>query len=634
VHRFSRFLFGFLFLTFLGSAVCGQVFHTKVKLISESKVITLGQTFDVGLLLNMDKDWHTYSKNPGDSGLPTSVNWTLPNGFIADEIQWPAAKPITAGGLTSYGYEDQVLLLIKIHVPSEGYHNGQAVIIKGKVNWLECHNICVPGTAEVSLPLRIGQKPELSSTGDLALFQKYRELIPPEASITQPSSSINPLDPLANLPSFSTNSPAQHPRIRMLSQPPSQSLELFWKSLLGAFVGGMILNLMPCVLPVIAIKILGFVKQSNESPKKARHLGIFFALGVIVSFWALAFLVIALQAAGHQVGWGSIQFQEPRFLMAMALIVTLISLNFFGLFEIEAPSKIIQGAGNLSSRSGMTGAFLNGILATLLATPCTAPFLAQAVGFAFTQSPLFVFTTFSAAGIGLAFPYMILAWRPGLLRWLPKPGNWMIRFKQTMGFVMLATAIWLLFNLSSHSTAATFFFAGWLLFISFAVWFLSAFFERRMVPILIILTNISIAAFWHVSPMFAEMESTSMNQIQTDKIDWKPFSKSALQSALETHQPVFIDFTADWCLTCQVNKKVAIETEAVAQKIKDLHIIPFLADWTRRNDEITETLISFQRSGVPFYIIYPANRSKQPILLPEVLTPKIVLDALTEASAP
>jgi thiol:disulfide interchange protein DsbD len=346
-----------------------------------------------------------------------------------------------------------------------------------------------------------------------------------------------------------------------------------WVMLFGAFIGGLLLNLMPCVLPVISLKILGFVQEGAS-----RRLGLLYGAGVIVSFWVLAAAVIALKLAGRQVGWG-FQFQDVRFVLAMALLCTVIALSLFGVFEFGVGSKTMETASRLAGR----GAFFNGALAVLLATPCTAPFLAPALGLAFSQSSAVIFAALTSVALGLALPYVVLSWNERWLRWLPKPGPWLTSFKQFMGFPMLATALWLT-GIAGVPHGALM----WLLVSAFLIWLAATLRPGRFAWIIVAVALATGLGWWKLSP------SKSL-------IEWRPYSKAGLAEALKTSQPVFVDFTADWCLTCQVNKRVAIETKAVAERFRELGVIPLLADWTQPNPEIAEALRAIGRSGVPAY---------------------------------
>jgi thiol:disulfide interchange protein DsbD len=396
-----------------------------------------------------------------------------------------------------------------------------------------------------------------------------------------------------------------------------------------AFVGGLILNIMPCVLPVIALKILGFVKQSKEDPKRIRKLGLMYAVGVIASFMILAGFVIGIKQAGRAASWG-MQFQNPQFLLGITILVTLVALNLFGVFEISVSGKAMDSAGSLASREGYSGAFFNGVLATILATPCTAPFLGAALGFAFASSTAVILLVFLFVALGLAAPYVVLCWFPAWLKKLPRPGDWMEKFKIAMGFPMLATAIWL-FSLAAnpahYGKSAPLYLGLLLVMIGFAAWIFGEFVQRgtkrRGLATGFAAALVLAGAFVFASNTHAK---------SSDEIAWQPWTTQAVEAARAKGQAVMVDFTADWCLTCQVNKKTSIEIPAVREKIKALGIAPFLADNTRESPLITAELQKYQRAGVPLVLIFPADPKAPAIVLPEVLTPSIMLNALDKAA--
>jgi thiol:disulfide interchange protein DsbD len=412
-----------------------------------------------------------------------------------------------------------------------------------------------------------------------------------------------------------------------------------WAVLGIAFLGGLILNVMPCVLPVIALKILSFVNQSGAAPNRARKLGLIYALGVLASFAALAAIVIAVQKTGNIASWG-MQYQNPIFLVVMITLVTLIALNLFGVFEITLGGAAMGSASELASREGASGAFFNGVLATVLGTSCTAPFLAFAIGYALLGQPALVtLLVFLMMGVGLAFPYVLLTWNPALLRLLPKPGAWMERFKVAMGFPMLATAVWLYsVAVKAHfGVNGALWLAMFLVLVGLSAWIFGAFIQRGvkrrgLAAVFAVGAMVFAVGFvlekqlnWR-SPDYAANEKKTL--ANTSGVDWQKWSPEAVAKARAEGRPILVDFTADWCLNCQANKISSIEIDPVEKKIKEIGAVAMLADFTRSDPVIAEELRKFQRSAVPLVLVYPADPNEAPRILPELLTPGIVLDAL------
>ena len=412
--------------------------------------------------------------------------------------------------------------------------------------------------------------------------------------------------------------------------------------LLYAFIGGLILNFMPCVLPVIALKILGFVGHGKTDPRRGRFLALVYAAGILVSFLVLAALVLGIKAAGHKAGWG-VQFSSPYFLIAMTTLVTLIALNLFGIFEVNLGGRAMDAAAGLSGRQGAAGAFFNGLLATVLATSCTAPFLGAAVGFAFapSQTPLTTIAVFLTVGVGLALPYVVLAWQPGWLRFLPKPGAWMERFRVAMGFPMLAAAVWLLSLVTVYYGDRSWWLAIFLVMIAVGAWIFGEFIQRhaagRGVAGLAI-AGILLAAYFFAlenhlrwrEPILKDQAVTASER-NADGVAWQPWSVAAVEQARREHRSVLVDFTAKWCLTCNTVIKPALESSAVREKLKQLNAVALLGDYTRFPDDITEELTRHNRAGVPLVLVYPPDPSKPPIVLPEALTAGMVVSALDRA---
>ena len=412
--------------------------------------------------------------------------------------------------------------------------------------------------------------------------------------------------------------------------------------LLYAFLGGLLLNVMPCVLPVISLKILGFVNHGHESKARVRMLGVLYGMGVFVSFMILATIVISVKSAGELASWG-MQMSNPQFVVLLTILVTLVALNLFGIFEVTLGSVGVA-AGSVSSKEGASGAFFNGVLATVLATPCTAPFLAPALGFAFMQSADLIILIFAFVALGLALPYVILSWNPKWLRFLPKPGPWMEKFKISMGFPMMGTVIWL-FMLNYEYYGDRILWLGiFLIILSMSLWVFGEFFQRgtkRKGLALGIAGLLGIGGFifglegqfqWR-NPIDSNLKSVDVVQDFPGGIQWHNWSPSAVIAAQKNGQTVLVDFTAKWCMTCIANKKTSIDISSVRSLIAEKNIKAFRADFTRRPDHITRELAKWNRVGVPLVLVFSADINKKPQILPEVLTPSIVLEALNKSAA-
>jgi thiol:disulfide interchange protein DsbD len=409
--------------------------------------------------------------------------------------------------------------------------------------------------------------------------------------------------------------------------------------LLYAFLGGLILNLMPCVLPVIALKILGFVSEAHSEPGRVRKLGLVYALGVLVSFLVLAGIVISVKAAGHQAGWG-MQYSSPVFVVCLTTLVLLVALNLFGVFEVTLSGRALDTAGSLASRSGAAGAFFNGVLATVLATPCTAPFLAYALGFAFQESAAVILLVFLTVGLGLAAPYVVLSGQPAWLKFLPRPGLWMQRFKIAMGFPMLATVVWL-FNVAASSYGKNVLWLGvFLVLVAFAVWIFGEFVQRGrlhrglgLAATLLVLLGAYALALEKELDWRVPMETNAGGSLKESAqgIDWQPWTPEAVAAARAAGKPVLVDFTADWCVTCQFNRKTSLEVSSVREKLKSVGAVALVGDYTHFPAAITEELKRHHAAGVPLVLVYPKDAAAEAIVLPSLLTPGIVLSALDRA---
>ncbi len=409
-------------------------------------------------------------------------------------------------------------------------------------------------------------------------------------------------------------------------------------ALLYGFIGGMILNLMPCVLPVISLKIFGFMKQAGEEPAKIFKLGLTFVAGIFAWFGALAILVVVLRAFGQDVNW-AFQFQNPWFILGMSVLVFAFALNLFGVFEITLPGSANNQVLNLANKEGYTGTFFHGVFATILATPCTAPFMGQALGFAFAQPAPIVFAMFLAIASGMGLPFVILSAKPQWMKFLPKPGMWMEQLKQFLGFLLIATLLWLLWVLGHQGGVAAIIWAGaFLLMVGIACWIFGTFGNHSVKPTarrnaFFISTAVLALGFFLFIPgkLTLAIEAgpgTGALKNDPDGIQWIAFSNETLVDLLDGDRVIFVDFTAEWCLTCKANERIAIDVESTRAVINELDVAMVKADWTNQNEEIGEILKSFGRVGVPFYLIYPADRSQPPITLGEALRPSNVIEAL------
>jgi thiol:disulfide interchange protein len=402
-----------------------------------------------------------------------------------------------------------------------------------------------------------------------------------------------------------------------------------------AFVGGLILNIMPCVLPVIALKVLGFVNQARETPARVRTLGLIYGAGVLASFLVLAAVNLAIQRAGGLASWSS-AFQNPQFRVIITTLITLVALNLFGVFEITLPGGAMNAAGNLTAKTGAAGAFFNGILATALALPCTAPVLAGAVAFALAQPPAAMALLFLAVGAGLAAPFVLLCWNPALLKFLPKPGAWMLRFKVAMGFPMLATAVWLFWVTATRlGKSGVLWFGLFLVVLSFAAWIWGEFAQRSSKHTgLAIAISLLLAVTGYVTILENELHWRAPLTEQHESFNWQPWSDAAVAKARDAGQPVLVDFTADTCINCQVNKLTSIDIQQTRDKLKAINAVTLEGDFTDADPAIAAELRKFDRPGVPLVLVYPADKSRPPLVLPPVLTPGIVMDALNKAAQP
>jgi thiol:disulfide interchange protein DsbD len=678
----------------------GQVYHgkelVKSELLADTNAIVPGKPFTVGLLLRMAPGWHTYSAFSGDAGLPTELKWKLPSGWKVGEIQWPIPlKTIDPGDIETYGYENEVLLMQKITPPQE--MDGQSIKFSADANWLVCEKICIPGSATLQLELPTST---MSQPTNSEFFARYRRLLPqnwPGSNVAIPNWSRVGSDlhlkvtseTLANYPALDffplpdqgvivghptidsrnknevvfripIESPGKNlssiPGLVVYSQQANGEDRAAWQIssapivlavapapvrgiftfLLFGFLGGLILNLMPCVLPVISLKIFGFIQHAGQSRQKVLRSGIAFGVGIFAWFIGLALLLIALKAAGHDVTWGGFQFTNAYFVLALSVIILVFALNLFGVFEISLPQSMTRGLLSTTERKNDLGSFFQGVFATVLATPCTAPFLGTALGFAFSQSAAVILAMFVAIAAGMSAPYLLLSAQPAWLRFLPKPGPWMLHVRQFMGFLLLATLLFLLYVLGAQRGLEGAIWAScFLLVVSVACWMKGAFVlptasvMKRGAALMLMLVLVVGSGVYFIGGKFR----TTGVALADSRLrgDWQAFTPDRLQSELDQGHSVFVDFTAAWCLTCKFNEANVLESTEVRDAFQRHAIVKLKADWTNGDPIITKLLRQFGRPGVPLYVFYP-RKNEEPIVFPEVLTKSMVLEKLQTAA--
>jgi thiol:disulfide interchange protein DsbD len=664
----------------------------KAELLADTSAVVPGKPFTVGLLLRMAPGWHTYWKFSGDAGLPTELKWKLPPGWKIGEIQWPIPlKTIDPGDIQTYGYVDEVLLMQEMTPPPK--IGDSSVKLSADASWLVCEKICIPGGATLQLELPTSANSQPANT---ELFARYRHLLPqnwrgPNVATAEWSRVGSDLrlkitsETLAKYPAVDffplpgEGTVVGHPKVEsrknnevvfripiessgknlssmaglvVFSQQPNGADRAAWQIttapvvstarpapargiltfLLFGFLGGMILNLMPCVLPVISLKIFGFIQQAGQSRQKILRSGIAFTVGIFAWFIALALLLIALKGTGRDVTWGGFQFTNPYFVLVLSVIVLVFALNLFGVFEISLPQSMTSGLLSTTERKDDLGSFFQGVFATVLATPCTAPFLGTALGFAFSQSPAIILAMFIAIAAGMSAPYLLLSAQPAWLRFLPRPGAWMVHVKQFMGFLLLATLLFLLYVLGAQRGLEGAIWAScFLLVISVACWMKGVFVvptasaTKRGVVLVLMLVLVLGSGIYFIGDKFHSANLASAgSQLRGD---WQAFTPERLQAELEQGHTVFVDFTAAWCLTCKFNEANVLESQDVREAFQRHAIVKMKADWTNGDPVITKLLKQFDRPGVPLYVLYP-GKNEEPIVFPELLTKSMVLEKL------
>lgn len=639
--------------------------HCKARLISENQVLIPGKSLRLGLWIKLDEDWHTYWVNPGDSGAGPILEWQFPKGYIASELVYPIPHRITTGSLESIAYENEVLFWLELKVPStENAHLGALRTLSLNAEWLVCKEECVPAFLETELTLPISSKALQSPEADFLLRQKHPqrseglwehregELI---LSLPQEEPGKQIIDLFA------------YPEVKVESRKPiiekgkglsllrlaNQSLESFesgkflaivedvatrqvsgviydvtqrevsiWWMIGFALLGGLLLNLMPCVFPILALKFYGVLQLGKEEQREVLHSQLLYQAGIICSFWVLAAALILFRNAGSSMGWG-FHLQSPLFVAILILFFFLMGLTFLDVFTINI--IIPKFGGELLSRDGSLGHFLTGVLAVVVASPCTAPFMGAAIGYALGQAPFITFILFTALGLGLGFPYLIFGLFPAMTRFLPSSGLWMVRFKEAMAFALFGTSVWLFYVLSAQvNQLALVSVLGCVVLAGFGAWAGRSFqgWIRNLV-LLLSFALISVDLYYMIYSA-----KTRADESKGDEF-WQAFSTPSLESNLSRGHSVFVNFTADWCLSCKANELYTFSSKEVRDYVSSSGLLMMKADWTNRNEEIGRILKNYGRAGVPMYLYYK-NGSKKPIILPELLTPEIFLGKIQD----
>lgn len=619
--------------------------EVEARLDSSHEVIAPSTTAWLLVHFDVPQPWHLYGKFPGEGGMPLDLNWQLPSGYHIGKELWPEPKIIGQDGELSFVYEEPFDILFELVADEKEGH--ESITIGLEAHWVACSDEnCVPGDYSTKIALQKGEKERPSSrykeiAGLIKKGQSPLEL----AALKQEHSSV---EPLAFLASQKEAKPSSSPFASSAAAPPHSEEAAFEggfaAALLLAFAGGLLLNLMPCVLPVISLKVLSFVKMAGKNRSAAFGHGLAFTGGVLVSFWALAAVMLILQSYGEAVGWG-FQLQEPYFVALLIMFLFAFALSMFGLYEIGAlfagwvgnKGHAIKQAAQQSPAGAYLSSFASGVLATAVATPCTGPFLGSAVGFAVTLPAWQAMAIFTLLGLGMASPYLVFSFYPSLLRFLPKPGAWMETFKELVGFILMATVVWLMWVFGSQTNAlaiSSLLLALWC--IAIACWLSGRFATplqtqgKRLAAacsslLLIVAGLASVNKGLEWAQLYAEEEVKEHSIAQNSVEHWVPFDEQQIAMFKEQKKPVFIDFTAKWCLICQANH-VVLSQDHVHKKMAEKGVIKMKADWTKKDAVITKWLRHYGRSGVPLYLYI--NEEGNASILPQLLTPDTIIQKL------
>jgi thiol:disulfide interchange protein DsbD len=661
----------------------GEKVHAR--LIAEQDAVAPGGTITVAVELDTRKDWHTYWRNAGEAGAATEIHWTLPPGWTAGEIQWPYPRSEAVGPIMDYGYEGKPWLLVDFHAPKDAKPN-DTIALKAVVNLLVCAEVCVPEDKNVTLPLSVGEpslppdpafaaaRAKLPVPSPWAMRYRLKDTLdlfvetPSLAAAHPAKAEFFPFEPGMLNKGVWTQDAAYTQNGLILQLQPGRKLKDkggalegvlvltsadgsvqalnvhalpsavpdagfagnegtgLWLALLFAFIGGLILNLMPCVLPILAMKALAMASHAGDGRHASRE-GLAYGIGAILSFTALGGALVALRAGGDAIGWG-FQLQEPIAVAGFALVIFAVGLNLSGVFEVPG----FGGGDALTRRGGALGAFFTGVLAVAVAAPCTAPFMAAALGYALTQPTAVALAVFVALGLGFAAPFVAIGFSPRLLRMIPAPGIWMLRLKQAFAFPMYAASVWLVWVLANEagadSVAATlaamvaFALAVWIWMVSRNAGPRGRGFGAFAALLAFLATLALLATLLRASP------APALQRADNSGIPHEAYSAARLETLRKEGRPVFINATAAWCITCLVNERVAFSSGAVRDAFAKNHVACLIADWTRRDPEITRLLEAHGRDGVPLYLYYKPGTADA-VVLPQILTEGEVLKAVS-----
>lgn len=661
--------------------------HVRASLVSDRDSIEAGESFWVAVHFDIIEGWHTYWKNPGDSGNAPRIHWRLPPGFSASEIHWPYPTRLPVGPLMNYGYSDEAWLLVRMTAPD--VITSELATLNADVHWLVCQEECIPEEGRLSLTLAVtdtGTSHPSEWQADLQrVQQKLPQAIPWPSRIDVHDDTIalqiqidkaqvkqiqdvyfypysyglvehaapqsvtvsgqqmalqlrrgelkaRPLQSLRGVLVFSEQLPdgtvTRAFEVNSLATP-AASARAFWLVLAFALLGGLLLNVMPCVFPILSLKALSIVQTAAQSPALARRNGYVFTLGVLLSFALIAGILLILRTGGEAIGWG-FQLQSPLFVLALTWLIFVMALLFSGVWSFgENWMGVGQG---LTARRSTSGAFFTGVLAVIVATPCTAPFMGTAIGYALSQPPHVSMAVFLCLGLGMALPWLVISLWPGLSSYLPRPGAWMERVKQVLAFPLYATVAWLLWVLAQQISPQALLYAQLsLVGIALGLWFWQN--TRGSGHAWHHAGSASLALIFVLMAVLLLRLQPAATTAGDPQDNWEPYNTENLERYRDQGKAVLVNFTAAWCITCLVNEKVVLASDEIRTELRERSIVYLKGDWTNRDPNITRVLEQYGRSGVPLYLYFPRDPERNIAVLPNILTRDVVLQAFETDAA-